>query len=75
MYGSEASISSYVPSSEAPSRLQLSPNEQEIMDLKQRITANLEEIRHSVGCLFSSLMFFYIFFIYFLFHCIVLHLY
>jgi len=31
------------------SRLQLTPNEQEMMDLKQRITANLEEARRSVG--------------------------
>lgn len=30
-------------------RLKLSPNEQEIMELNQRISANLESVRHSVG--------------------------
>jgi len=38
-----------VAGQESSSRLQLSPIEQELMDLKQRITVLFEEIRHSVG--------------------------
>ena len=36
-----------------PSRLQLNPVEQELMEVKHRINEDFEEIRHSVGCLLS----------------------
>lgn len=36
-------------------RLKLSPNEQEIMELNQRISANLESVRHTVGGLHTNI--------------------